>query len=80
MLRDLRAGTRRREHDSHQPPIEGFREMLLSQLATKPGGDKARGLLVELALMDEINDTPTHAEQLADFLSPSPIAAATSPT
>ena len=49
-------------------PMEELRGAFQATLATKPGGDKARGLLVELALMGGVNDRPEHAEQLASFL------------
>ena len=47
-----------------------LRDAFIATLATKPGGDKARGLLVELALMRGVNDRPEHAEQLAALLHP----------
>jgi len=54
---------------TRQPMIE-LREAFQQALASKPGGDKARGLLVELALMGGVNDQVEHAEQLATFLHP----------
>jgi 23S rRNA (adenine2503-C2)-methyltransferase len=50
--------------------MEELRDAFISTLATKPGGAKARGLLVEVALMHLLNDRPQHAEQLAHLLAP----------
>ena len=47
-----------------------LRDAWLDVLPSKPGGDKARSLLVELALMHGVNDRPEHAEQLAHLLHP----------
>ena len=47
-----------------------LRDAFIDALATKPGGDKARGLLVELALMRGINDQRENAARLARLLRP----------
>ncbi len=51
-------------------PMATLRDAFLAALKDKPGGDKARGLLVELALMRDINDQPEQAEALAHLLHP----------
>ena len=51
-------------------PMATLRDAFLQTLARKPGGDKARGLLVELALMRGVNDQPEHAAALAHLLRP----------
>ena len=47
-----------------------LRDAFIAALASKPGGDKSRGLLVELALMEGINDSDEHADQLVELLQP----------
>merc|ERR1719313_3195370 len=51
-------------------PMGELRDSFLETLSRKPGGDKTRALLVELALIGGVNDGPEHAEQLAAFLEP----------
>ena len=47
-----------------------LRDAFRAALANKPGGDKSKGLLVELALMGGVNDQLEHAEQLRHLLHP----------
>jgi 23S rRNA (adenine2503-C2)-methyltransferase len=51
-------------------PMKELRDELREALAAKPGGDKARVLLVEVALLGGVNDRPMHADQLAALLHP----------
>ena len=50
--------------------METLRDAFIAALALKPGGDKARVLLIELALIGGVNDGLEHAEQLAHLLYP----------
>ena len=45
-----------------------LRDAFVETLANKPGGEKSKGLLVELALMKGVNDRIEHAEQLSVLL------------
>ena len=55
----IQVGPGRRPFTTPPPPPQ----------ASKPGGEKSKGLLVELALMRDVNDQPAHAEQLARLRS-----------
>jgi 23S rRNA (adenine2503-C2)-methyltransferase len=50
--------------------METLRDAFIAALAFKPGGDKAKVLLIELALIGGVNDGLEHAEQLAHLLHP----------
>ena len=49
--------------------MEELRDAFIGALATKPGGEKSKALLVELALMG-VNDQKEHAEALCRLLAP----------
>jgi 23S rRNA (adenine2503-C2)-methyltransferase len=51
-------------------PMAELRDTFVGVLASKPGGDKTRGLVCELALMGGVNDGVEHAEELASLLGP----------